>query len=194
MVEIILLWIFCKRIAAISRSRGREPRDDCVVLVGLWILGEFLGIIIGELITGSFTVVGYGLALAGAVAGCTIAFRIARQRPYRFTAAQFEGIRAICDTFAEVDDHPFEQRVNDLQREISPEREIEKWERMGRAYRSYCEKNSPLLEAKKEIYRLVLLRSMMPEQAAIEQVQLRTLSLAEAEEVMRGWSNQGNGQ
>ena len=103
----------------------------------------------------------------------------------RFTSAQVDRIRAIYDTFAEVDNHPFERRVVELQKELHPLRVLDQWERMSTAYRNYCEKHSPSAEAKKEIYKLILLRSLMPEQEIFEQAQLRILTQEQAREVLK---------
>ena len=184
MVEIILLWIFCKRIAAVARARGRDPRDDCIALIVFWIAGELVGALVGALITGSLNILVYCFAWAGAIVGYKLAFNRAYRRPTLLNSEQLRRIRAICDALAEVDPHPYDRRVADLQREPDPERELERWERIAGAYHAFCEKHSAPIESKREVYRLLLLRSMMPPEKAIQQAQLRHLTPAEADEAM----------
>jgi hypothetical protein len=84
MVEIIVLWILCKRISSIARLRKREPANYCFLLVGLWIAGELIGLIVGVVLTGSANIIVYIFALVGAVIGSSIAFKRANRRSLDF--------------------------------------------------------------------------------------------------------------
>jgi hypothetical protein len=75
MAEIVVLWILCRRISAVARQRKRDPFHYQVLLVALWILGEFLAAVVGVMLTGSLNIVVYIIALIGAVIGSSIAFK-----------------------------------------------------------------------------------------------------------------------
>jgi hypothetical protein len=75
MVEIIVLWILCKRISKVAAANKRNPGDYKMLLVGLWIAGEILGCIVGIVLIGSANIVVYIIALIGAVIGSAIAFK-----------------------------------------------------------------------------------------------------------------------
>ena len=100
---------------------------------------------------------------------------------------QLARIRALHITFAEVDPNPLEKWVDNFKRDADPDRELEVWERMARAYRRYCETRPLSPEAKRDVFRVVLLRSTAPEQEVLEKVKLKTLSRDEAAEIMKGY-------
>ncbi|MBI3465203.1 MAG: hypothetical protein HY000_19430 [Planctomycetes bacterium] len=68
-----------------------------------------------------------------------------------------------------------------------PDRELLVWERMAKAYQAYCNGRTLSPNAKKEVYRVVLLRSMAPEQEVLERIKLEELSREDAIAVMKGY-------
>lgn len=100
---------------------------------------------------------------------------------------QLARIRTLQATFAEVDGQAVEQWVDNFKRDADPDRELRVWERMAHAYRAYCEGKQLSAAAKKDVYRVVLLRSMAPEQDVLKQVKLAELSHEEAIIVMKGF-------
>jgi hypothetical protein len=78
MLEIIAIIAAAKRIGTIMREKGRKGGWYQFLLVVLWIGGEFVGAIIGTLLTGGRGgLLVYVFALMGAAAGAAITFSIA---------------------------------------------------------------------------------------------------------------------
>lgn len=100
---------------------------------------------------------------------------------------QMARIRKLQATFVEVDGQTVEQWVDSFKRDADPDKELQVWERMAKAYRSYCDGKQLSLEAKKDVYRVVLLRSMAPEKDVLERVKLKELSLDDAKNAMKGY-------
>lgn len=100
---------------------------------------------------------------------------------------QMARIRSLQATFAEVDGQTVEKWVDDFKRDADPDQELEVWERMAKAYRAYCDGRKLSPEAKKDVYRVVLLRSMAPEKDVLERGKLKELSREEAIAVMKGF-------
>lgn len=105
------------------------------------------------------------------------------------TSEQIEKIKTIHETFAEVDKSSLEQTITDFKRDLNPNNEIEIWLEMANAYKGYLSKNKKNLDEKKEVFKLVLSRSMMSSQEAIENANLQYLSKKDAEEVLRFYHN-----
>jgi hypothetical protein len=85
MIEIIFLFLLCRDIGKIVRKNGRKAIGFQLALIALWFCGEFLGLIVGIVVTtqidGRFEGVGilaYIFAIAGAIVGSIFAFRIAK--------------------------------------------------------------------------------------------------------------------
>lgn len=87
MIEILLIVMFSKKIAAMMTAKGRNPTGYVVLFVGLWFGGEIVGGIAGAVAVilmdprgldgDSFTCGAYILALIGAAIGGTIGYQIA---------------------------------------------------------------------------------------------------------------------
>jgi hypothetical protein len=90
-------------------------------------------------------------------------------------------------TFGDVDPTPFEKWVDDFKRDRHPDREIAIYEAMAQAYTEYCARHPVTMEARIEVYRLVLARSGAPDDEALRQVPPTVLSRDQAEEVLRGY-------
>ncbi|WNM18188.1 hypothetical protein [Flavobacterium capsici] len=100
------------------------------------------------------------------------------------TAKQIEDITKIHSTFAEVDTTSLENTLNDFKRDLNPDDEIQIWLQMANAYQSYMKGKNKTLEQKKEVYKLILSRSMMSSEEVIQNLDLKILSKKEAEEVL----------
>jgi hypothetical protein len=103
------------------------------------------------------------------------------------TPEQMERVRKLQAVFVEVDGQSVDQWVDNLKRDLDPDRELDIWERMANAYTAYCLKRTLSGEAKKEVYKVVLLRSMAPEKDVLERLDLKVLTKDEAVAVMRGF-------
>lgn len=102
------------------------------------------------------------------------------------TEKQVARITRIQRVFAEVYPASLEQTINDFKRDAHPDREIAVWESMATAYEQYLHNQpNPLgLPRKKEAFALLLSRSMMPENEAIRNANLKLLTAADAKQIM----------
>jgi len=100
---------------------------------------------------------------------------------------QMARIRTLQTTFVEVDGQTVEQWVDNFKRDADPDKELRVWERMSKAYQAYCVGRTLSADAKQDVYRVVLLRSMASEQDVIERVKLKELSRQDAIAVMKGY-------
>jgi len=98
---------------------------------------------------------------------------------------QMARIRTLQSIFVEVDGQTVDQWVDDFKRDADPEKELQVWERMAKAYRAYCNGKQLSATIKKDVYRVVLLRSMASEQEVLERVKLTELSRDAAIAVMK---------
>jgi hypothetical protein len=103
------------------------------------------------------------------------------------TDEQMARIRTLQATFFEVDGQTVEKWVDDFRRDQDPDRELRVWERMAKAYRDYCDGRNLSGVAKKDVYRIVLLRSMASEQEVLDRAKLKELSREDAIKVMKGY-------
>lgn len=102
------------------------------------------------------------------------------------TADQIQRIKKIQSTFAEVNPSTLEETITNFKRDQNPDDEIAIWLQMANTYEKYLEsKQSKLdLNTKKEIYKLILSRSMMSDEEAIANSKLTILTEKEAKEVL----------
>ncbi len=100
------------------------------------------------------------------------------------TSEQIEKITKIHSTFAEVDTTSLENVIADFRRDLNPDSEIDIWLQMANAYESYMSGKNRTLEQKKEIYKLVLSRSMMSSEEVLKNLELKEISHQEAKEVL----------
>jgi hypothetical protein len=103
------------------------------------------------------------------------------------TDEQMARIHTLQATFAEVEGQTVAQWVDDFRRDMDPDRELRIWERMAGAYRAFCAGRSLSSEAKRDVFRVLLLRSGAPERDVLERVQLKELSREDAVAVMKGY-------
>ncbi|WP_020469766.1 hypothetical protein [Zavarzinella formosa] len=83
MMEIVVLFRLGRSIAAKASQHGRQPILAVLLLIGLWFGGEFLGGLIGFVVSyvlfearESNLLFIYGTALGGAMLGAVMAFRL----------------------------------------------------------------------------------------------------------------------
>jgi hypothetical protein len=103
------------------------------------------------------------------------------------TPEQMTRIRRLQAVFAEVDGQSVEQWVDNFKRDFDPDRELAVWERMADAYTRYCSNRTLSAEAKQDVFKVVLLRSMAPEYEVLPRLKLSVLTKADAAEIMRGF-------
>jgi hypothetical protein len=105
-------------------------------------------------------------------------------RHAKLADAQLARIEQLQKTFSEVDPNPLSQWVEDFSRDMHPEREIHIWEIMAAAYTRFVERHALTLEAKKEVYSLVLQRSGATEADTLAHLELRLLTTDEAKQII----------
>ena len=98
---------------------------------------------------------------------------------------QMERIYKLRDTLAEVEHSSIEKWVDNFKRDANPDKELAIWERIADGYARYCSNRLLSIEAKKDVFQLLLLRSMAPEQEVLNQVKLKTLTVDEAKETLK---------
>lgn len=100
---------------------------------------------------------------------------------------QLARVRALQSIFVEVDGQSVDQWVDNFKRDLNPDRELAIWEKMAGAYTSYCTKRDLPVESKKEVYKVVLLRSMASEDDVLKRLELKILSKDDAVEITKGF-------
>jgi hypothetical protein len=98
---------------------------------------------------------------------------------------QMERIRKLRNTLAEVEHSPIEKWVDNFKQDPDPDKELTIWERIAGGYMRHCSKRRLSIEAKEDVFRLLLLRSMASEQEVLNRVKLKTLTIDEAKEVLK---------
>jgi hypothetical protein len=96
-------------------------------------------------------------------------------------------IKRVHATFAEVDGMPIEKWIEDFQRDIDPEASFRVWEDMEVAYKKYVDTRELSLEARKDVYHVVLYRSMASEQDVLPRMKLNQLTVDDAKTIMAGY-------
>jgi hypothetical protein len=109
-------------------------------------------------------------------------------RHEKLSDAHVARIRKFEPIFAEVYPRTHEGWLDGFQRDVNPEPEVAIWEAMAAAYQDFTEKRALDLEAKKEAFGLLLVRSAGDEQHTLSSATLKHLSRAEAEELLRLYS------
>jgi len=104
------------------------------------------------------------------------------------TDKQLEQITYLHETFKEVDPTPKEKWIEDFKRDLNPDKEIAIWMMMANAYNSFCNNKSISLETKKEVFKLVLIRSSFPENEVLKQIALAHLSEADANSILAAYT------
>lgn len=96
-----------------------------------------------------------------------------------------ERIYKLRDALAEVERSPIEKWVDNFKRDADPDKELVVWEKIVDGYSRNCSKRPLSIEAKEDIFQLLLLRSMAPEQEVLNQIKLKTLTVDEAKETLK---------
>jgi len=111
-------------------------------------------------------------------------------RPGRIQHEQLSGeqvgrIKALQQTFSDVDSSSLDKWVEDFKRDQDPEREIRIFERMAQAYRAYCSGKNLTPEAKQDVFHIVCLRSGAPDSEVLSGLELKVLSVEDAREILK---------
>lgn len=102
------------------------------------------------------------------------------------SSAQLEKIGFIHNSFAEVQPGTLEETITDFKRDQNPDNEIAIWLSMANAYKNFVQKKGSSLDiaAKKEAYKLILLRSEMSGKEAVAEAKLKLLSSTDVSDIL----------
>ncbi len=103
-----------------------------------------------------------------------------------------EKIDFLYETFHEVDPSDKRRWIADFERERNPEVEFEIWMQMANAYTEFCDGKNLDLEVRKEVYKIVLLRSSSPPKEVLQHISLLYLTEQQAMDVMNGYTLKAN--
>ena len=93
-------------------------------------------------------------------------------------------IRTTTDIFEKIDGISYEQAVDLYRRDVDPEGNVVLWEEMSRAYLLFCKSRCETLDEQKDVYNLLLVRSMLSAEETLETAELNVLNKKEAKEVV----------
>jgi hypothetical protein len=93
-------------------------------------------------------------------------------------------IKATTDVFEPVDGISYEQAVDMYRRDPDPESNLVIWEEMARVFLVFCETRCDSPERKFEAYKALLLASMFPPDAVMEQLQPRALRSEDVKDII----------
>lgn len=74
MLEIILIIFFAKKIGSIAENKGHKKGAYIALAVVFWVVGEFMGAIVGAIVTGDTGLGTYFFALVGAAVGALVSY------------------------------------------------------------------------------------------------------------------------
>ncbi len=102
------------------------------------------------------------------------------------TADQMIKVKKIYLTFADVYPVSLEETILNFRKDLDPDSEIKVWLQMADAYEKYINSKQGKLnpDTKKEVFKLILSRSMMPDEEAIANAGLVILTEKEAKEIL----------
>ncbi|HMK04141.1 MAG TPA: hypothetical protein VK489_08120 [Ferruginibacter sp.] len=94
------------------------------------------------------------------------------------SSQQLKKIKKIHETFAEVNPASLEETITNFKRDLNPDNEISVWLSMAAAYEKFIllKGQNVDLKIKEEAFKLILMRSMMPEEEAKAKSDLKILS------------------
>lgn len=105
-------------------------------------------------------------------------------------ADQLEKIKIVQETFVEVYPVSLEVTITNFKKDETPDKEIQVWLDMASAYQQFLAKNSSMDSLKKrDVFQLLLVRSMMPDKEAIKASKVKHLSGEEIREVLHYYNS-----
>ena len=104
---------------------------------------------------------------------------------------QTTKVKKIYNAFSEVNPSTLEETISNFKRDQNPDNEINVWLNMATTYENFIStRPSKLdLDKKKEVYKLILIRSMMSADEAKSQAGLKLLNDSEIKEILDGYDN-----
>jgi hypothetical protein len=96
-------------------------------------------------------------------------------------------IKTVHKTFADVDGTPLEKWIDDFKRDLDPEGNVKIWEDMQVAYSAYCDVRELPLATRKEVFEIVLMRSMMPDNDVLARIKLEHISVDDVKKILAAY-------
>ncbi|WP_434341113.1 hypothetical protein [Motilimonas cestriensis] len=93
-------------------------------------------------------------------------------------------IKATTDTFEIVDGISYEKAVDLYKRDLDPESNLVIWEEMARVYNLFCKSRCGTAAERVDVYRALLLRSMLPNEQALARLQAKVITASEAANIV----------
>jgi len=93
-------------------------------------------------------------------------------------------IKATTDTFEIVDGMSYEKAVDLYKRDLDPESNLVIWEEMARVYNLFCKSRCDTAAERMDVYRALLLRSMLPNEQALARLQAKVITASEAANIV----------
>src|SRR6266581_2006824 len=100
------------------------------------------------------------------------------------TDDQMNRVRHLQKTFGQVDPSPLEKWVEDFKRDANPENELKIWEGMATVYETFTASKNLTIDAKKEVFQIVLARSGAADEEVLKHLHLKILTENDAREIM----------
>jgi hypothetical protein len=94
-------------------------------------------------------------------------------------------ITKLHDTFNEVDPSPLSKWMDDFMRDQHPEREVEIYEGMARAYTTFCTGRNLTLDAKREVYGVVMQRSATSDAEVLKNLGIKVITIEDAKAILK---------
>lgn len=103
---------------------------------------------------------------------------------------QLDKIKFIQETFNEVYPVSLEETITNFKRDQNPDNEINVWLNMAKTFQPFATENTgeEKLEIRKEAFKLILMRSMMPEKEAVSSADLKLLNDNQIQEILKNYT------
>ena len=92
--------------------------------------------------------------------------------------------------FADVDGTPLDKWIDDFKRDLDPEGNIKIWEDMAVAYTSFCDNKGLPLDTRKEVFKVVLMRSMMSDADVLSRLELKHISVDDTKTIIAAYPSE----
>ena len=102
---------------------------------------------------------------------------------------QLEKVKIIYETFKEVYPVSLEETITNFKRDQNPNNEISIWLKMAETYEFFARENTgeERFEARKEAFKLILMRSMMSEKEAVSSAEIKILDNDEIQQIFKNY-------
>ncbi|WP_432670372.1 hypothetical protein [Flavobacterium sp. SM2513] len=107
--------------------------------------------------------------------------------------SQTEKIKSIHKTFEEVYPITLEESITNFKRDLNIDKEINLWLKMKEAFISVLnEKKYEKVEERKEVFKIILMNTMMPKNEVKDNMEIKVLSENDTDYILNEFENQMN--